>query len=325
MISAPGIALAELQALATGDVTDAACPLCGPQRVGASARRKVLRVWDDGQGFYTYLCARCEAHGYAHAQHAAHTAPHPCPPQASGQAGANDKAELARWLWERARPLPGSPAETYLRGRRCYAPSPSLRFLPGRDPHPPAMIASFSGAPGVHLTKLKADGSAKAEVDKVKIMLGPSAGYPIMLTDNAERSELVITEGIEDALSYALVTGWTAWAAGAAGRIPRVLARANGFERVFIGVDGDDAGAAALAQARSVRPDVIPLPLARALGARMDANRVLANFGEDVLLAAIEWCEAQDALRCKRIGFHEMQRQVRRAEDVFRSLLGGAL
>jgi Toprim domain len=323
MISAPGIDFATLRALATGAETDAICPLCAPQRVGAAARRQVLHIWDDGEGFLTYNCARCEAHGYAHAQHAAHTAPQPRPP--GRQTGTNEKAELARWLWERARPLAGSPAETYLHSRRCYAPSPSLRFLPGRDPHPPAMIASFSGAPGVHLTKLKADGTGKADIDKAKIMLGPSAGYPIMLTDNAERSELVITEGIEDALSYALVTGWTAWAAGAAGRIPRVLARADGFERVFIGVDGDDAGAAALAQARSVRPDVIPLPLARALGARMDANRVLANFGADVLLAAIEWCEAQDALRCKRIGFHEMQRQVARAEDVFRALLGGAL
>ena len=48
--------------------SDVACPICGPSRQEPENRkRKVLRVWL-ANGFATYNCARCGAHGYAHAK-----------------------------------------------------------------------------------------------------------------------------------------------------------------------------------------------------------------------------------------------------------------
>src|SRR5262245_37904189 len=117
-------------------------------------------------------------------------------------------------------------------------------------------------------------------------MIAPSIGHPIVIHDNAERPELLIAEGIEDAL--ALVTGWSAWAAGSAGRIASVLPAAERFGRVFVAVDFDAAGYRALEPAQSIREDVIPLQIANALGRsdRVDANEALIRYGADILLAA---------------------------------------
>jgi hypothetical protein len=43
-------------------VTDAACPLCGPEcRSPTNRVRKVLRIWNEGN-FITFNCERCDAH-----------------------------------------------------------------------------------------------------------------------------------------------------------------------------------------------------------------------------------------------------------------------
>jgi hypothetical protein len=321
--------LAQLRGLSGGaERIDVACPLCGPWRRTPSNRsRKVLRIWDDGS-FVTYKCARCEAHGWARdASGEHHITPRPGPWPAPRQQPAAAKAALAAFLWGRSRPLAGTVAATYLQARCCFIDHSNfdhsnLRFLPARGAHPPAMIAQFCPT-GVHLTKLKADGSGKAGTANDKIMLGPSVGYPIVIADNPDHAELVVTEGIEDAASLALATGWTAWAAGSAGRIAGVLPAAKEFERVFIGVDCDAAGRAALDRARAVRADVIPLHIAKALGRRhrLDANQALIRYGADVVLAAIEWCDAQNRFATGQIGFHAMQRDVGRAERIFKHLM----
>ena len=85
---------------------------------------------------------------------------------------------------------------------------------------PAIMITRFGGvgpATGIHLTRLRADGTGKADVEKPKIMLGPSQGEPIIVHDNPERLDLFISEGIEDAASIAVATGSTCWAAGISG------------------------------------------------------------------------------------------------------------
>jgi hypothetical protein len=186
-------------------VADAPCPACGPEcRTPANQRRKVLRIWNDGD-FITYKCARCEASGFAKANgSAAAKASRPRPEKVAEPE--RDKAELARFLWSRSLPLAGSLAETYLRSRQCFIPSESLRFLPARGEHHAAMIARFGTGEvtGVHLTKLRADGLAKASTENDKIIIGPSVGQPIILLDNDEREELSVAEGIEDAASLAL-------------------------------------------------------------------------------------------------------------------------
>ena len=92
----------------------------------------------------------------------------------------------------------------------------TIRFLPARDDYPPAMITAFGFAqepePGVleiedsavravHLTKLKPDGSGKADVPNPKIMIGSAPGVPLVLAPCNDLLGLFIAEGIEDALT----------------------------------------------------------------------------------------------------------------------------
>jgi hypothetical protein len=140
-------------------------------------------------------------------------------------------------LWRRRRSIDGSPAERYLRQSRGYggAIPATLGYLPPRNGHPPSLIGAFGIATepepsvlaiaeaeirGVHLTRLKPDGSSKAGTDSDKIMVGQSLGSPIILAPPNDGLGLVITEGIEDALSIHQATGLGAWAAGSAGRLP---------------------------------------------------------------------------------------------------------
>src|SRR5687768_17022621 len=161
----------------TKAVSDAPCPACGPAcKTPVNQRRKVLRIWHDGD-FVTYKCARCEVSGYAKAEGSTATSqsrPRPAPDTAP----VKDKAELARFLWSKSLPLAGSLAETYLRSRKCFILSENLRFLPARGEHHAAMIARFGTGEvtGVHLTKLSADGQAKAGTENDQIIIGPSIG-----------------------------------------------------------------------------------------------------------------------------------------------------
>jgi hypothetical protein len=167
-------------------------------------------------------------------------------------------------LWKIRQPLEGSLAETYLRVARHYkGPIPgTLGFLPASGKHPPAMIAAFAIAhetnPGtfsvpqsalraVHLTKLKPDGTGKADVPAPKIILGRGAsGLPIMLAAPNDRLGLAIAEGIEDGLSILEATGLGVWAAGAASRMPALADSVPDYiECVTIIGDNDRAGAQA--------------------------------------------------------------------------------
>ncbi|MET4313541.1 toprim domain-containing protein [Bradyrhizobium sp. RT4b] len=164
--------------------------------------------------------------------------------------------EKAAWLWSRRRPITGSIAEVYLRARGITCPLPgTLAFLPAlKVGHFPAMIASFGlcdevepgiiAAPGevqaVHLTMLEVDGSGKAEVEPNKIMIGSPSGRPIVLAPANDLLGLAITEGIEDALSVHEALGLGAWAAGAAGFMPKLADTVPSYiECVTIYADDD--------------------------------------------------------------------------------------
>lgn len=234
----------------------------------------------------------------------------------------SDKAAIARFLWQCSSPAAGTLVETYLRYRGCWVLSPNIRFLRGRGEHPPAMISRM-GPDGVHLTKLAPDGRGKAGTNKDKIMIGPSMGEPIIVQDNPERGELLIAEGVEDAASLALVTGWTAWAAASGGRIHGLMPKTKSFDKVFLAVDRDKTGAQALQRTQEIRSDVIPLQFAKILAIKqpLDANKALTQFGPDVLLAAIEWGEATTNHRLGRIGSHAMLDALSRANALFTSMV----
>jgi Toprim domain len=225
---------------------DVPCPVCGPFKSTRGQRKRKLRVWRVEDAFATFHCARCGEQGFARDRHSA-------PPDpvklAKARAEADRRARALKaerlskaiWLWRQRQPIASSIVERYLRDPRSYGgPLPAtLGFLPSRGEHLPAMIAAFGLAheiepgviaiadrdvTGVHLTRLLPDGSGKAVFEdpdeNAKIMIGFSAGSPILLAPPNDLLGLAITEGIEDGLSVHEDTGLGVWAAGAASRMP---------------------------------------------------------------------------------------------------------
>jgi Toprim domain len=75
-------------------------------------------------------------------------------------------------------------------------------------------------------------------------MMGPSNGWPIVVAEPNDLLGLAITEGIEDALSVHAATGLGVWAAGSAGRMPRLAdVIPECIEAVTVMGDFDDNGA----------------------------------------------------------------------------------
>ena len=124
-------------------------------------------------------------------------------------------------LWDKARPIACTMAEDYLRARdiTCQLPE-TLRYAPScwhtSGQNFPAMVALVEGndSVAVHRTFLSSDGSGKAQVEPVKMMLGSCAGGAVRLSKTD--GPLVVCEGIETGLS--LLSGLlrgpaTVWAA----------------------------------------------------------------------------------------------------------------
>jgi hypothetical protein len=207
---------------------------CKPSDVLAAIERKGYKLPESGQ-----------------------TAPEPA--QGSSEYERRQR-EKARWFWSRRRPIIGTLAEKYLRQARgitCALP-PTLAFLRSIKPeYSPAMIAAFAvvdepepsqlGTPSdvdaVHLTLLKPDGSGKAEVERPKLMIGSPGKRPIIVAPADDLLGLAITEGIEDALTAHQALGLGAWAAGAAGRMPKLADMIPDYiEAVTIFAHPDKAG-----------------------------------------------------------------------------------
>lgn len=271
-------------------VFDVPCPICSPRRKPANRRKPVLRVWrNERPDFATFCCQHCGSGGYAH--DGSPSAQRVDRQQIGRLMRAadkvhidhiNDRRRTARFLWDSSLPIAGTLAESYLRGRGITCPLPAtLRFLPARGEHAPAMISVFGipaePEPGkldvtgmaigaVHITRLKADGSGKANIEGQpdKIFIGGAPGLPIALAPCNDLSGLAIAEGIEDALSLHQSTGLGAWAAGSANRLPS-LARAvpRYVSSVSIAIDDNDVGressyelARQLRKVRNARYDV---------------------------------------------------------------------
>ena len=170
------------------------------------------------------------------------------------KAEAGRRAAQAKRLWSEAKPITGTAAETYLRGRgiTCDLP-PTLRFHgscwhgPTAKRHP-ALIAAVqgSGFPAVHRTYLRPFGAGKADIEPAKAMLGATTGGAVRLSQGP--GLLVVGEGIESALS--LLSGQlgepaTAWAALSTSGL-RGLRLPPKSGRLTIATDGDAPGRAAV-------------------------------------------------------------------------------
>ena len=175
-----------------------------------------------------------------------------------------DRAKTAAAIWYAADPLAGSPAEWYLMGRgidiRALPRPPSvLRFAwdtycaETKRPEP-AMLAAMCDVVGrvraVHRTYLTGQGTRwhKARLQRAKMVLGATAGLCIPLSRGstgrpwskaALGETLLLTEGIEDALSMALLRPQhRAAAVGTISGLARLQLPA-GISRVIIGADND--------------------------------------------------------------------------------------
>jgi hypothetical protein len=246
-------------------VFDIPCSACSPLRKAKNQRLKCMRVWHNEPDFLSYNCCHCGISGYAHSGQANRINPiklRRLRIEAENRAVAHtrDRCRKAGWLWCQGLPIVGTIAEKYLRARgiTCTLPA-TLRFLPAREQHPPAMVAAFGipdePEPGmlnvidmaiydVHVTRRRYDGSGKADIDgPTKIMIAPSSGLPIVLAPVNDVGGLVIAEGIEDALSMHQGSNLGAWAAGCASRLP-ALARVvpDLVESVTIVIDDDGDG-----------------------------------------------------------------------------------
>lgn len=233
------------------------CPDCGPHcRDPRNRLRPVLGIWRNSNGSETRWCIRCHARDHLDSddQGISKTAP-------STEKSEAERARAAAWLWSIAIPIAGRPTETYLREGRsvqCRLPA-SLRCLPAERGYTHAMIAAFGtceepepgllAPPGhvtaVHFTRLSPDGRDHLG----KSMLGPVSRRPIMLAPPNDALALIITEGIEDALSLHQATGLGAWAAGSAGHMAKLADTVPAYvECVTIAEDDNGAGHKAACQ-----------------------------------------------------------------------------
>jgi hypothetical protein len=173
-----------------------------------------------------------------------------------------DRLRIAGWIWQQAIPITGTPAEVYLRARGIEMPLPrTLRYLPAQKKHVHSLVAAFGFADevepgmlhldllqvrGVHLIHLAPDGTDRLRDDaKVsKKAIGRCRGTPIVVAAGSDSANnLVIAEGIEDAMSAAQTTGFTAWASASASRLPALAdALPTYMETVTIVADDDEAG-----------------------------------------------------------------------------------
>ncbi len=253
---------------ATEPVSDHPCPSCGPScRSPLNRQRKTLRVWNDGHGFISWRCARCDTTGWKKGTQRDLTAPSRQQPQQPPQS----RESLARALWARSVSILGTPAETYLRSRQCFLDTPNIRFLHG-DKHPPTMIGRFqSGA--VHLTRLNADGTGKAGTANDKLMFGPVSGSPLIIRDlrTPDERPLIICEGIEDGLSMALATNMAVWVSGSASMLPKLIPLATQITVVHLAFDLDTAGINAYRKALELRSDIRSIRFPK----QLDANTII--------------------------------------------------
>jgi putative DNA primase/helicase len=153
-------------------------------------------------------------------------------------------------IWCEAREAVRTPVERYLLSRSITIPTPtSLRFHAclkhPRGGYLPAMVAAVETLEGnfvaIHRTYLRQDGADKADVEPVKMMLGPCAGGAVWFAKPS--STIAIAEGIETALSIAQACPDLAVSAALSTSGMRTLRLPAVVRQVIICADNDQNGA----------------------------------------------------------------------------------
>lgn len=178
-------------------------------------------------------------------------------PSTKADSDRRNRAAAAR-LWVDARPLRGSPAEAYLRGRGLALEASDLRYHPrapdgrGRGAiFRPAMLAAVrdgSGLVAVHRTFLDARSGTLADLAVPKRALGRLVTGAVRLRPPCGR-ELGLAEGIETAMAATQLTGIPCWATLGTERFARVELPLS-VRRLILFLDNDPGGRRADALAR---------------------------------------------------------------------------
>jgi hypothetical protein len=127
---------------------------------------------------------------------------------------ARRRLERARGIWGHAKPIEGTPAELYLRGRGILLAEwpETLRFHPSvkypyRDGTFPALIClvqdvvgAFAGIWRIYLSP---DGRKLQGVDKPKLGLGDVRGGAVRLQEPTNATRIGLSEGVETGLAVA--------------------------------------------------------------------------------------------------------------------------
>jgi putative DNA primase/helicase len=230
------------------------CPCCG-YKTGFSVTERdgVLLLYCAAGG-----CEQCDLWAVLRKAGLAPDEPEREQPRTRGRKSAqftpvsdSSKDAAVAALWRRSQPIANTVAETYLRvrGYTALIPSTVLRFAFGRHPNSdryhPMMVAAVviegrtDQCVGLHRTFLRQDGSGKAELDPVKMSLGPCKGGAVPLAPAGPL--LAVTEGIETGLAYTQVTGVPTWAALSTGGLRNLILPAY-IAEVIIAADPDIPG-----------------------------------------------------------------------------------
>ncbi|HBK90776.1 MAG TPA: DNA primase [Parvularcula sp.] len=204
---------------------------------------------------------------------------------------------VAARLFAAARPINGSPVETYLRSRGINdaVAADALRFHPHCYCHGPnadrpiilpAMLAAVTDnagrISGLMRTYLSADGSQKAPIDSPRRAMGALAGNGVRFGPHAE--VMAVGEGIETMLSLRIAMPTLSMiaalsAAHLAAFVPPVRLR-----RLYIAADSDAAGRNAAARLAE-RLKALAIETSQLTPRRKDFNDDLIADGADMLAA----------------------------------------
>jgi hypothetical protein len=236
-------------------------------------------------------------------------------PKRSQPPAATGSPEAARRLFAMARPLHGTLAETYLRGRGITAlhGTGALRFhprcyyRPGGDAPTetwPALVAAvtdLSGTiTGVHRTWLDPSGPGKAPIGTPRRAMGYLLGNGVRFSACAgtiAADVMAVGEGIETVLSLHMVLpGMPMVAALSANHLAALMLQPP-LRRLYVARDDDPAGQAATAVLgeRAQAADIEVVILSATLG---DFNDDLRRLGIDCLRVSLaRRLAAEDVLR----------------------------
>jgi hypothetical protein len=252
--------------------------------------------------------------------------PEPSSPRRGAASAASRSPEAARRLFASARPIRGTLAETYLRGRGItdMTDLAALRF------HPRCWYRAYDGAPretwpaliaavtdpngritGVQRTWLARDGSGKAPLSTPRRAMGQLAGNGVRF--GVPTQMIAAGEGLETILALRQVLPALPMVAALSATHLAMLILPPGLRRLYVARDNDRAGhrAAGKLAAHAMENGVEALLLTPPSD---DFNTDLCTFGRETLMASVRaQLTPEDVARFLGVEHRSERRPCRRA------------